>query len=203
MKSEPPDLEEYEPTYQDVLDAPREKVAQIIDGKFYLMTRPAPKHAYAGSKLRGKLMPFDDDPEDGGIGGWIILFEPEMHFMTGKSLKSGQPGKNILVPDIAGWRRERMPSLPETAFFETVPDWVCEILSPSTAGIDRIKKMPIYHKQGVSHLWIIDPSPDVRSLEVLRHHESGYVQIASHSHDETVRAEPFDALPIKLKGLWG
>jgi Uma2 family endonuclease len=115
-------------TYEDVLNAPENKVAEILDGELILSPRPAPRHAVASSALVGTLHgPFDG--ARGGPGGWWILGEPELHL-----------GDAIAVPDLAGWRRGRMPSIPEEAFFSLAPDWVCEVLSPSTERIDRSRK---------------------------------------------------------------
>ena len=125
-------------TYQDIIDLPENLVGEIIDGELYVQPRPAPRHARPSSLLGGKLTgPFDEGT--GGPGGWWILDEPELHL-----------DRHIEVPDLAGWRRERMPKLPDTAWFELVPDWVCEVPSPGTARKDRAKKMPLYAAQGVS-----------------------------------------------------
>ncbi len=190
----------HEASYEDVLNAPQDKVAQVIDGEFYLLPRPAIPHAKSTSSLARRLGGFEDDEDGGGPGGWHILFEPELHFLTGRTLKNGNPAKNILVPDLAGWRRERLPALPNVAFMELAPDWVCEVLSPSTARIDRIKKLRIYHQQKVGHLWFIDPIAQI--LEVMSYSEPGYVLLNTHAGDEVVRAAPFDAIELKLKYLW-
>ena len=122
----------------------------------------------------------------GGPGGWWILYEPELHF-----------GRNVLVPDWAGWRRRRMPRLPDTAYFPLAPDWVCEIISPSSASLDRVKKLAIYAREGVAHAWLIDPV--ARTLEV----ESGrWTILATHAGNEVVRAEPFGEIDIELASLW-
>ena len=122
-------------TYQDVLDAPENMVAELIRGGLHLHPRPAPPHALAGSFLGGELHgPFKRGR--GGPGGWVILFEPELHL-----------GPDVLVPDLAGWRRERMPTLPETAWFELAPDWVCEVLSPGTRRLDLTEKRDVYARQ--------------------------------------------------------
>jgi Uma2 family endonuclease len=126
---------------------------------------------------------------NGGPGGWWILDEPELHL-----------GDDILVPDLAGWRRERMPALPDTAWFELVPDWVCEILSPSTARLDRIQKMPLYATAGVVHLWLIDP--DLRTLEAYENLQGRWTLIATHADQDSVRVAPFDAVALELGGLW-
>ena len=141
-------------TYDDVLNAPDNKVAEILDGELFLSPRPAPRHALATSRL----LSFLGDPFDqgrGGPGGWWILVEPELHF-----------GKHVVVPDIAGWRRERMPSVPDVAWLALAPDWICEVLSPSTARIDRARKLRIYAEAGVAHAWLVDPIQ--RTIEVFQ-----------------------------------
>lgn len=177
-------------TYDDVLAAPENMVAEIVDGELTLHPRPAPRHARAASTLGAALtLPFDFG--DGGPGGWIILDEPELHLL----------GKHEpLVPDLAGWRRERMSSLPETAYFELAPDWVCEVLSPGTASHDRIKKMPRYARACVGHAWLIDP--DARSLEVYRREAEAWLYVAGFEGDAVVRAEPFEAVEIDLGRLF-
>ena len=175
-------------TYADVLAAPAHMVAEVIHGELHLQPRPAPLHAKAYSALTAKVGgPFDYD--DDGPGGWIILAEPELHL-----------GPDILVPDIAGWRRERMPALPETAFFETVPDWVCEVLSPSTRLRDLTSKRDLYFAHGVGHLWLVDP--DARILEGFRRTEAGWTLLAALADDEEVALEPFAAAPFGLAALW-
>ena len=120
-------------TYEDLLDLPENLVSEIIHGQLITQPRPAPKHIVASSALGDELVgPFQKGRGD-GPGGWWILDEPELHL-----------GPHILVPDLAGWRRERLPAMPDTAFFTLPPDWVCEVLSPGTARIDRADKMPIY-----------------------------------------------------------
>ena len=138
-------------TYQDVLDAPAHLVAEIIDGTLHTHPRPASRHARASSVLDRKIgVPFDNDPDD--PGGWWIIFEPELHF-----------AEEIVVPDLAGWRRERMPEYPDTAYFTLAPDWVCEVLPASTRKVDLHEKRPIYALAGVPHLWLVDPTD--RTLE--------------------------------------
>ena len=125
----------------------------------------------------------------GGPGGWRILDEPELHL-----------GSDVTVPDLAGWRRARMPGLPETAYFALAPDWVCEVVSPSTALLDRTKKLRIYAREGVGHCWIVDPV--VRTLEVLRLESGRWTISATHAGNEVVRVEPFDAIDLELPLLW-
>ncbi len=175
-------------TYQDVLDAPPHMVAEIIDGKLYTHPRPAPPHAIASSRLGNRLgPPFDFG--DGGPGGWWIIDEPELHF-----------GDDILVPDIAGWRRERMPDPPTTAYFKLAPDWICEILSPSTRDFDLNSKLPIYAREGVSYLWLVDP--EILTLEAYKLHNIEWMLIDSLFDDAPVSLPPFDAISFSLSDLW-
>jgi Uma2 family endonuclease len=171
-------------TYEDLMRVPSHQVAEILDGELHVSPRPAPRHAHASTGLWG---PFDRG--SGGPGGWRILDEPELHL-----------GPDVLVPDVAGWRRERLPALPEEAYFSVAPDWVCEVLSPSTASMDRVKKLRIYAREQVRHAWLVDPL--ARTLEVLRL-ESDRCSIASTFADlDVVRAEPFDAIDLDLSLLW-
>lgn len=175
-------------TYQDVLDAPPNKVAQVIDGVLYVQPRPAGAHQGIAGGIGSELdWPFRRGR--GGPGGWLLLPEPELHL-------SG----DILVPDWAGWRRERMNVMPTTPYFELAPDWICEILSPSTARIDRVKKLPVYARESVKHAWLIDPR--ARTLEIYRLDAGRWVLVGTHADDEVVRAEPFDAIEFKLATLW-
>ena len=118
------------------------------------------------------------------------------HAVTGSIIG----GRDVLVPDLAGWRRSRMPSLPATAYFPLAPDWVCEILSPSTASLDRAKKMSIYAREKVAHAWLIDPIAG--TFEVLRLEGGRWTVIATHTGDEVVRAEPFVEVELDLRSLW-
>ena len=174
-------------TYDDVLSAPEHKVAEILDGELFLSPRPAPRHSVASSRLGAILAPFDDDPS--GPGGWWILDEPELHF-----------GGDVVVPDLGGWRRERMPTLPEGAFFSIAPDWVCEVLSPSTERIDRGRKLRIYANAGVAHAWFVNPVE--RTLEVLRLRDGAWTIVAVCGGPDPVRVEPFDAIELPLGRLW-
>ncbi len=175
-------------TYEDVLNAPENKVAEILDGELVLSPRPAPKHsATHGRVLRRIGRPFEDGED--GPGGWWILVEPELHF-----------GDQILVPDIGGWRRDRMPSLPDVPYFTLAPDWVCEVLSPSTERIDRSKKLRIYAEAGVLHAWFVNPIE--RTLEVLRLRDGAWTIVSVFAGSEGVRAEPFAEVELDLGGLW-
>lgn len=183
-----PDRQRAPATYDDILAAPDTVVAEILDGELYTTPRPAPRHADASSGLGGALRgPFDRGR--GGPGGWRILFEPELHL-----------GRDVIVPDLAGWRRERLPDIPEAAHIAVAPDWVCEVLSPSTAALDRVKKLAIYAREGVSHAWLIDPI--ARTLEVLRFEPPRWSIVGTWAGSGSVRTEPFDALDLDLTLLW-
>ena len=175
-------------TYDDLRGVPAHVVAEILSGELVTSPRPSPPHARAASSLAGELYgPFDRGR--GGPGGWIILSEPELHLQA-----------DVLVPDLAGWRRERMPALPNSSAFELAPDWVCEVLSPSTASVDRTVKLPIYARERVGHVWLVDPV--LRTLEVLRLDGSGYRLVGAWRDEATVECEPFEALSIRLADLW-
>ena len=175
-------------TYQDVLDAPRHRVAEIVDGTLHTHPRPAMPHARASSSLGAKIGgPFDYDA--GGPGGWWIIDEPELHL-----------GEDILVPDLAGWRRERMPDYPDTAYVTLAPDWVCEVLSASTRKLDLHGKRPVYAREGVGYLWLVDPTD--RTLEAIELREGQWVLIASAQDADPVCIPPFDAVTFSLADLW-
>ena len=175
-------------TYQDVLDAPPHRVAEIVDGVLYTQPRPASPHALATSSLGSDLSgPFQFGR--GGPGGWWIIDEPELHL-----------GEDILVPDLAGWRRERMPGYPDVAYFTLPPDWVCEVLSASTRKIDLHGKRPIYAREGVAHLWLIDPVD--RTLEAFELRNGEWVLFAMAKDDDPVQVRPFEAITFSLADLW-
>jgi Uma2 family endonuclease len=174
--------------YEQFQLQPDHVVAEIVHGSLVTHPRPASLHAAAASALGGELFgPFRRGR--GGPGGWIILVEPELHLAP-----------HILVPDIAGWRRERMPELPQVAAFDLAPDWVCEVLSPSTEAMDRADKLPIYAEQGVRHIWLVDPL--TKTLEVFRLDSGRWSLLATFRDEAVVRAEPFDAIELELGVLW-
>lgn len=178
----------HEATYEEILRLPAHLVGEILHGELVTHPRPAPKHAVAAASLGMEVGARYHRGRD-GPGGWWILDEPELHL-----------GPDIMVPDIAGWRRERMPTVPDIAWFDLAPDWVCEVLSPSTARVDRIVKMPIYARYSVRHLWLIDP--DLRTLEAFELREESWTVIASLKDDEIVGVPPFDATDFALSALW-
>lgn len=175
-------------TYADLERLPRHVVGEILHGVLHAHPRPASRHARAATALGEELGP-PFNRARGGPGGWILLDEPELHLR-----------KDVLVPDLAGWRRERMPELPDVAFFELAPDWVCEVLSPSTAAVDRGDKLPIFARERVGHVWLVDPN--VRTLEVLRLDGESYRIVGTWTDAACVRAQPFDAIELELAALW-
>jgi Uma2 family endonuclease len=176
-------------TYADVLAAPEHMVAEVVDGELSLQPRPRSRHARATSVLGGLIEPAYGWGDQGGPGGWIILDEPELHL-----------GEHILVPDLAGWRRERMPEMPDAAYFEVAPDWICEVLSPSTSGFDRGRKLPVYAQHGVTHAWLVDPEARTVEHYVLEGARWTLCQVVDG--ENTVRVAPFDVLAIPLSRLW-
>jgi len=175
-------------TYADVLAAPEHMVAQLIRGELVFEPRPGGRHVAAASALGEELGP-PFKRGRGGPGGWLILDEPELHL-----------AEDVLVPDLAGWRRERLPRVPDEPFFTLAPDWVCEVLSPSTAGIDRVRKLPIYARAQVGHAWLVDPI--ARTLEIFERQGERRVLAAAHQGIAPVRAIPFDAIELDLALLW-
>lgn len=175
-------------TYDDLIAQPEHLVAEIVDGELWTSPRPAPRHALAYSAL-GIVLGGPYNHGRGGPGGWWILDEPELHL-----------GADVVVPDLAGWRRARMERLPETAYFALGPDWVCEVISPSTARLDRTKKLRVYAREGVRHCWIVDPV--LRTLDVLRLDSGHWTIAATHGDDDIVRPDPFVDVDLELALLW-
>jgi Uma2 family endonuclease len=182
-------IKEAAPDYQALADLPENVVGEIIGGELFTAPRPAARHAKATSLLAADIGG-NFWSGRGGPGGWIILVEPELHLAG-----------DVLVPDLAGWRIERMPEVPDVAAFEMAPDWVCEVLSPSTALLDRTRKMPVYAREKVRHLWLVDPI--ARTLEIFRLEDAGWLLVAAHGGDAVLRAEPFEAIELDLGSLWG
>ena len=175
-------------TYADLEAVPEHLVAEIIDGVLRTHPRPSPRHGLSALALGTKLSePFQN--ASGGPGGWLFIPEPELHI-----------GPHVLVPDLAGWRRERLPALPETAYLDVVPDWICEVLSASTERRDRTVKSRIYAELGVSHFWLIDPRQQL--LEAFELIKGQWLLIGTWSSADIVRAPPFDAIALSLATLW-
>ena len=176
-------------TYEDVLAAPPHMIAEIIAGELRLQPRPAKPHAAAASALGEELGP-PFKRGKGGPGGWIILDEPELHL-----------GEDVVVPDLAGWRRTTMPELvADVPYFTVVPDWIAEVVSPATEKYDRTDKLSLYRAQKVGWAWLVDPLQ--RTLEVLRNDDDGWTLRGTWRDEATPRAEPFDAIELDLSALW-
>lgn len=175
-------------TYDDVLAADPHLVAEIIDGTLETQSRPSLRHARAATALGEEIGP-PFGRGRGGPGGWIFLWEPEIHL-----------AEDVVVPDLAAWRRERLPELPDAAYLELAPDWLCEVLSPGTQAKDRSRKMPIYRRERVGHVWLLDPI--ARVLEIYRLDGDTYRLVAAHADEAVVRAEPFEAVELPLAVLW-
>jgi len=175
-------------TYDDLVAVPDHLVAEIVNGTLVTSPRPAARHTTASSILGGELGP-PFHRGRGGPGGWVILDEPELHLHD-----------DVLVPDLAGWRRERMPEIPDTAAFTLAPDWICEVLSPSTAALDRAEKMPIYARESVTHAWLVDPT--AKTLEAYRLERERWLLLGAWRDDATARIAPFDAIELELAALW-
>jgi Uma2 family endonuclease len=175
-------------TYEDLEKLSPDVIGELVEGELYASPRPASRHSLAITVLSNELVgPFGRGK--GGPGGWVLLFEPELHL-----------GRDVLVPDLAGWRRERMPEIPETVGFTLTPDWVCEVLSPSTVVLDRGRKMGVYARRGVRHLWLVDPLTQM--LEVYRLEDGRWSLLDTHVGTAQVRAEPFEAHALELGALW-
>lgn len=175
-------------TYEDLLAVPEHLVAEILFGRLVTHPRPAPRHVVAGSALGAALAgPFQFGRN--GPGGWLFMDEPELHL-----------GKHVAVPDLAGWRRERLPRLPDTAWIDVPPDWICEVLSPSTERYDRGDKRVIYADAGVAHVWHVDPV--LKMLEVFELREDKWLLLGVFHDNAEVAAAPFARASFSLGLLW-
>lgn len=175
-------------SYEDVLRVPSNVVAEILNGRLHPHPRPSPKHAHVTSSLDGRL--FDPLGEgNGGPGGWWLLVEPEVHL-----------GAHVIVPNLAGWRKARLPALPDDAWISLSADRACEVLSPSTAQTDRSVKLPVYAKHGVCDCWLVDPA--LRMLEVYELKDARWTLLVTQKEGGSVRMPPFDAIAFPLDALW-
>ncbi len=182
------DIAEKKAVYADLQYIPENTTGQILNGELVVTPRPATNHSLAGIALSGKLVPPYHFGK-GGPGGWVILYENEIML-----------GENLVVPDFSGWRKVRFPGLPDVNWISVPPDWVCEILSPSTARLDRVQKMPIYARHGVQFIWLIDPFS--KTLEVFGLDAGKWVMLAAFGENDKVRAEPFVEIEIDLGDFW-
>jgi len=176
-------------TYEDLYSIPENMTGEIIDGELIVTPRPSRKHTNTVAMLGGELIPPYRLGRGGGPGGWIIIIEPEIGL-----------GGDILVPDLAGWRKERFPVDEPQNWISVAPDWICEVLSPGTARNDRVKKMRVYGRNEVRHAWLVDPL--LKTLEVFELREGSWVVLGAYGEDEKVRAKPFEEVDIELGDLW-
>lgn len=177
--------------YEQLKALPEGLTGEIINGELRTQPRPAWPHSLAASRLGADIEgPYGRGR--GGPGGWWIIDEPEVHFIL---------DTEVTVPDIAGWRKERMPSPPQGHKIPIVPDWICEIFSPSTKSTDREEKMPLYARHGVRFAWLLDP--DTHTLEAYELADSRWRPLGLYRDDDAVCVAPFDAIIIRLSDLWG
>ena len=175
-------------TYADIEALPENMVGEIIDDELFVSPRPMPRHAIAASVILTQLNgPFQQGRR--GPGGWWIVSEPELHL-----------GKQVVVPDVGGWKRERLPVMPETVGITVAPDWVCEVLSPSTFRLDRRKKLRVYATHAVGYVWLVDPVG--ATLEVYMREGKRWLLIDVHGDDDKVRVPPFEAVVLDLSAWW-
>lgn len=175
-------------TYKDLTQVPDHLIAELLDGDLWVSPRPAMRHQHVATMLTIELGPPFQHGK-GGPGGWWLLYEPEVHLSD-----------DVLVPDLAAWRLERLEKIRNEAYMTQAPHWVCEIVSPSTQTLDRGQKLRVYAREGVEHVWLIDPVK--RTLEVLRLDAGRFVVVAMLSKDASAQAEPFDAVSFPLTRLW-
>ncbi len=174
-------------TYQDILDAPPHMRAELIDGRLHLQPRPAKRHTFSASGLGSEL---SHRFRKRGSDGWWILYEPELHLDA-----------QVLVPDLVGWRRSTTPDFDwDVAYYEERPDWVCEVLSPSTARHDRIVKLDIYHSAQIPWVWLVDPVAE--TVEVYKWSEQGWLRTQTAEGRRSVNLSPFEAEALDLDVIW-
>jgi Uma2 family endonuclease len=178
-------------TYEDLYSIPEGMIGEIINGELIVTPRPSRRHTLAASRLGSELIPPYDFGRGGGPGGWIIIIEPEIRL-----------GEDTMVPDLAGWKKERFPVEEDHNWISEAPDWICEILSPKTASFDKAEKMPVYARYGVAYAWIIDPMV-MKTLDVYRLESGGWWRLLeSYGENDKMRAEPFREIEINLGDLW-
>ncbi|MFM8333788.1 MAG: Uma2 family endonuclease [Candidatus Methylumidiphilus sp.] len=177
--------------YEALAALPENLTGEIINGEMYTQPRPSGRHGVVEGALNVRVGGPFQFREGGGPGGWWIIPEPEVHFIRDTV---------VTVPDLAGWRRERMPNIPDGHRFEVAPDWVCEILSPSTVKKDRALKLPLYAEYKVGYAWLVDPL--AQTLEAFALTDNGWLLLATLKDDDAVSLPPFDAISFSLADLW-
>lgn len=180
-------------TFVDYAAVPEHRDATLINGVLHVMPKPALAHIHVKSELGSELSgSFSRGQID--LRRWRILFRSEVHFGSAGNV-------DIVAPDIAGWRIERMPVLPRLAYFTVAPDWICEVLSPSTEKLDRIDKMLVYAREGVKHVWLVHPLRQTIEAFALTP-EKLWLSIGLHAGNVRVRIPPFEAIELDLGPLW-
>ena len=176
--------------YEDLYDIPENMTGEIINGELVVTPRPSRKHTLAASLLGAEIIPPFFHGRGGGPGGWVIILEPEIGL-----------GEDILVPDLAGWKAGRYPEEELHNWISVAPDWTCEVLSPGTMRRDKMEKMPIYARHGVSYFWLVDPIAG--TLDVFRLERGNWLVSGLYVEDAKVRAGPFTEIEIDLHYLRG
>jgi len=175
--------------YEELIALPESLTGEILKGQLYAHPRPTGPHILAASNINAEIHgPYQRGR--GGPGGWWILLEPEVHLVL---------DREVAVPDVAGWRKERLPAIPDSHKFDVVPDWICEVLSPSTASIDREIKMPLYSQYGVRYLWLVDPKQ--KTLEAYKLAGDVWHNLGVFSDADKISVEPFEAIEVTLDEL--
>jgi len=179
-------------TYEDLCALPEPLVGEILDGELVASPRPTPIHLRAETVLTSLLGP-PFDLAIGGPGGWWIVTEPEIHL--------GQHGQiDVVVPDVASWRRSHLPAVPRESHYRTSPDWICEVLSEQSVKRDRVTKLNLYRRHAVPFYWLIDPV--ARTLEVLRLEGDRWILDGAFAEADAVSAAPFTDITFNLAHLW-
>lgn len=178
-------------TYEDLLGLSEDVRAEILEGQIITAPSPLPKHAKTQGALRRFLGgPFDDDDGFGGPGGWWIFVEVDVQLER----------HQVVRPDVAGWRRSRLPQPDEIRPIDVTPDWVCEVLSPSTEARDRGVKRDLYARHGVAHYWIVDP--DARILEAFELSAERWTLLGTYGDGASVRLAPFEDVELDVGRLF-
>lgn len=178
-------------TYDDLLALPEDARGEVVHGAVHVHPSPLPRHAKVQGALRRYIGgPFDDDDGAGGPGGWWILLEVDVQLSP----------HDIVRPDLAGWRRERLPQPWDQRPIDVVPDWICEVTSPSNARHDRVTKARLYLESGVAHLWLVDP--DTRVLEALVREDQRWVEAGRFSDGDRARIPPFEDVELDVARLF-
>ncbi len=178
-------------TYKDLLGLAEDVRAEILGGAMAMSPSALPRHSLAqrvlGSVIGG---PFHDEHDAGGPGGWWIF--PEVDVQLGVH--------DIVRPDLAGWRRERLQDPWDARPIRVVPDWICEIISPSNGSHDRVTKRALYARYGVSFYWLVDPHQCV--LEALQLCDGKWLELGAWDASDAAGIQPFDAVTLELRRVF-